>query len=90
MNKVILVWEEVPESTKVYSLFVSNEDLTRLTRCHGKFINSDDFDGDDQDWLVKFGEKLSEDFQIFPTNITLTTMVSSEVEGVLIVTGWIL
>lgn len=90
MNKVTLVWEEVPESTKVYSLMVSDDDLTRLTRCHGKFINSSDFDGDDKDWLVEFGENLSEDFQIYPAGVNFTTMISSEVKGILIVTGWIL
>ena len=86
MNKVTLVWEEVPDSTKVYALFVSDDDLTRLTRCHGKFINSDDFHDDDQDWLTKFGENLSEDFQIFGVGMTGFTTV----EGILIVTGWVL
>ena len=86
MNKVTLVWEEVPESTKVYVLLVSDEDLIKLTRCHGKFINVHDFDEDDQQWLTIFGEKLPEDCQIYGVGMTGFTMV----EGTLIVTGWVL
>ncbi len=86
MNKVTLVWEEVPDSTKVYALLVSDEDLIKLTRCHGKFINHSDFDGDDNDWLVAFGEKLPKDCQIFGVGMANCTMV----EGTLIVTGWVL
>lgn len=86
MNKVTLVWEEVPESTKVYALLVSDEDLIRLIRCHGKFINHSDFEGDDNNWLVKFGENLSKDLQIFGAGMANSTIV----EGTLIVTGWVL
>lgn len=84
MNKVILVWKLLPETTKVHLLTLTDEEFANLKRCHGKLINcinDPDFDDGDQEWLVNFGENLSPDSEI---------REPSEVEGTLIMTGWIL
>lgn len=53
--KVLLVWEEIPETTKFYVLDVAGEDLENLRSAHGKFINSD-MDDDLAEWISKFLE----------------------------------
>lgn len=40
MNNVLLIWEEVPESTKVYFLTdLTDEEFEKVKKCHGKFCN---------------------------------------------------
>lgn len=84
MNKVILVWQLLPETVKVHLLTLADEEFETLKRCHGKMVNcvnDPDFDDGDEDWLVNFGENLSPDSEI---------QEHTEVEGTLIATGWIL
>ncbi len=35
MKHVLVIYEMVPEDTRIYELDVSEADLTRLRRCHG-------------------------------------------------------
>jgi hypothetical protein len=35
MKKVLVIYEMVPEDTRIYELEVSDEDLARLQNCHG-------------------------------------------------------
>lgn len=54
MKRVLLIWEEVPEATKVYSLAVNDEEFTKLCACHMKFINLSGQSPEDEanlDWL---------------------------------------
>lgn len=39
--KILIIYEEVPENTKFYSLFdVDQEDWEWMRLCHGKFVNA--------------------------------------------------
>jgi len=40
MNTVLLVWEEIPETTKLFMLDLNNEEYKKILLCHNKFINS--------------------------------------------------
>ena len=55
MNKVLLVWEEVPEDTEVYVLELSDSDLKKIKKCHGAFINLENTSDVEKalDWLNK-------------------------------------
>lgn len=37
--KVLLVWEEIPTSAKLFVLDLNPEDIKRIGNCHYKFIN---------------------------------------------------
>lgn len=37
MNRVLIVWEIVPEETKLYALDADQEDTKKLAACHGKY-----------------------------------------------------
>jgi hypothetical protein len=39
MKKVLLIWEEVPEATKVYLLEPNEEEYELLLQCHGVYLN---------------------------------------------------
>lgn len=41
-NEVLLVWEEIPETTRFFLLKPSDDEFEKLVKCHGKFINSDE------------------------------------------------
>ena len=49
---VLLVYEEVPEDTKVYRLQVTASDFERMSRCHGRLWNhsAEGFEAD-LEWL---------------------------------------
>lgn len=56
-HHVLLVWEEVPEETKVYVLNVGPENFQRICKCHSKFVNLvDNSEEDEQNllWLAEF------------------------------------
>jgi hypothetical protein len=42
MRKVLIIWEEIPETTRFFALPASDEEYEKLVKCHGKFINSDE------------------------------------------------
>lgn len=35
--KILLVWENIPEETRVYVLDVSEEELPKIASCHGRY-----------------------------------------------------
>ena len=39
MNKVLLIWELVPEETEVYNLELDDKELKTIKKCHASFIN---------------------------------------------------
>ena len=39
MNKVVLVWELVPEETEVYLLELDDKELKIIKKCHAQIIN---------------------------------------------------
>lgn len=54
MKRVLLIWEEVPEATKVYNFVVNDEEFSKLCACHMKFINLSGQSPEDEanlDWL---------------------------------------
>ena len=53
-NNVIVLYEEVPESLKVYTLKVTNEELDRLQEVHNEFIDPSERD---ESWVFKFLQK---------------------------------
>ena len=60
-NKVLLVWEFIPEETEVYILDLNDKELKTIKKCHGQFINlTNNKKGSEKalDWL---NEKLDTD-----------------------------
>lgn len=53
MKRVLLVWEEIPESTKIYLLDLDGEALAKTLRAHGQIVNSTD-NHDEALWLCEF------------------------------------
>lgn len=47
MGKILLIWEEVPEITKLYILDEGSEIADLALKSAGKFINSDNVDEGD-------------------------------------------
>lgn len=50
-NNVIVIYEEVPESLKVYTLRVTNEELDLLQEAHNDFVDPSERD---ESWVFKF------------------------------------
>ena len=49
MNKVLLIYECIPDYLKIYELLVDNEEYHKLLNCHNKYFNSDE--SEDLNWL---------------------------------------
>lgn len=64
-NQVLLIYEEVPENTRMFLFPASDRDLERLRLCHDKFINSDD--EPELDWMYEQIEGAWKPFEIFST-----------------------
>ena len=57
MNKVIIVYNGVPDWLQVFNLDVSDEDLARIKRCNGCYVNTTCLTKEqeaDTDWLSLF------------------------------------
>jgi hypothetical protein len=85
MNKVLIVYESVPEDTDLYLLVVTDDELKKIKICHNQFINTDFVATPDHSvaeikeacsWL---SEKLSEDWAI--AKIENETPTALELEG---------
>lgn len=85
MRKVLIVWEEIPETTRFFLMPASDEEFEKLTKCHGKFINSDELTPE-LEWL---NEAILEagDYEI---KIERGTPIQIEHEITLVWTGFIL
>ena len=55
LRKVTVVWEEIPDSTKVFHGTVDEDLLTTLHECHGHHINA----GEPDHMVDKFYDKSS-------------------------------
>ena len=60
MNKVIVIYEQIPDNTLIYMLHVNDEDLEKIKSCHGLFINIDNWEHLEwlYDFLKKHGDKV--------------------------------
>lgn len=52
MEKILVIWEEIPERTRLFLVELDKDDATRVKRCHGTFINSNDTE--DTHWLDEY------------------------------------
>ena len=63
MRNVLLIWEELPERSKSFVLEVSDETFALLAKCHGKYVNSDNWP--QEDWVSEFVGAIPDDKMIF-------------------------
>lgn len=57
MKRTILIYELVPEETRVYDLQVTEEELAKLRLCHNRIsgnVNTSDETEDMLEWLSEF------------------------------------
>lgn len=54
--KTLLIYEEIPESTKTYLLDLTDTQYAKLAKCHGHYVNLDmpDDAQEAHDWLIDF------------------------------------
>ena len=89
MNRVLLVWQEVPDSLKIYRLEVNDEILHKLMKCHGKLINCHVFDSEILDWLTTWQDDYLSGLKPIYDDISPVDSTQISTEGTLIVTGWV-
>jgi len=58
MNTVLLVWEEIPETTKLFMLELTDNDYEKILLCHGLFINSSDMSEEQEEAMRWLNEDL--------------------------------
>lgn len=54
INRVLLVWNEVPENLKLFELNLTDKEYEKILQCHGLYINSSEMDGEQEramNWL---------------------------------------
>lgn len=66
INKVILIYECIPDYLKVYNLIVNDEEYCKLLNCHNKYFNSDE--DENLDWLNEWIMD-KEDFVVFDNTV---------------------
>ena len=54
LNRVLLIWNEVPENLKLYELELADDEFKKLKLCHGRYINGDDDADGNLLWLSEF------------------------------------
>jgi hypothetical protein len=52
MNRVLLIWQDVPERLRIYRLSVDSGVLAKLKACHNRMLNSERFEF--ETWLASF------------------------------------
>ena len=55
METIILIWEMIPEQTRIYQLIVNTEDAKKIKAAHLDYVNAVDETGA-ADWLCKYLE----------------------------------
>jgi hypothetical protein len=91
MNRVVLIYQMIPENIQIYLLEVNDADLAMLKRCHGVLCNSTATEDDHpvntlSEWLVPYKDKIiydDSDDQKYPVQ-------DSPLNAILIVTGFML
>lgn len=58
-TQIILIWEEIPDNTRIYILSEKEVDVEKLLACHGKFIGQVDL-WPEHDWLNEWFNEFSE------------------------------
>ncbi len=89
MNRVILVYNIVPEHLRVYDLTVNDEDFEFLKSCHNYYINLDDTPDDHpvnklDEWLEN-----KEDRIVYSDDKDSPTL-SLPADATLVVSGFVL
>lgn len=53
--KVLIVWELIPEETQAFVVDVTDaDDLEKLKRCHGYYVNGTDMDEELSNWISEW------------------------------------
>ncbi len=72
-NKVCVVWQEVPESTRVYLLDLDETDTIRVKKAHNKYINAcTEEDTTSVEWLQnRLDEEYEQEDPIGPVDLVI-------------------
>ncbi len=94
MTNILLVYQEIPDNLKIYSLSLRYIDIEKLSKCHNKLINCDNWD--EEDWLIKFIENLEKEEKsllydgLKETSVIHLFMDSPDYDVKIIITGIVL
>jgi len=94
MNKIYLIWELVPDETKIYYLTnLSDEEFERIKKCHGYFVNLPDTPSkvlNALNWLNEYLTSM-EHSVMFSTGAVYGSASPIEIkDATLVMCGWIL
>ena len=56
MKKVLIIWEEIPEETKLFVLELEGKELEKALKAHGQLVNCSNTETDGADFLSEFLE----------------------------------
>lgn len=65
--RILLIWDDNPERTRIYEELVTPEEFKTLSRTHGKLMNSANNTPEDEDALMFVSEWLVGRTPIFDT-----------------------
>ena len=54
MTKVLVIWEEIPEESKLYLLELDGEELKKTLEAHGQLVGCTDTKSDGVEFLSEF------------------------------------
>ena len=88
MKRVLIVYEEVPESTKLYAVEMTESELERFSKLAGEFVNLADFPENLQQVADELSARLTAEWE--QTLIDPKMVLKSPSFDVILVTGFIL
>jgi hypothetical protein len=88
--RVLLVWEEIPETTRAFDLSLTKEEYEKILLCHGLFINSSDMN-DEQEKAIEWLQEYIEDKKpVYNDNEEIGAPPKIDASATLIVSGFFL
>lgn len=54
MKKVLIIWEEIPEETKLFVLELEGKELEKTLKAHGQLVGCTDTKSDGAEFLSEF------------------------------------
>lgn len=76
MRDILVIYENVPESTYFFLLKVNNEDAKKIEACAGVFINSSDgWEETPAEWLSEFLKNKKKFDGKEPFSVSVETMI---------------
>ena len=87
--RVLVVYELVPEETRLFDVVMSQEDFSKFARLSGEFGNLSDNSEETENLVAEFSDKLELEWAKGLVELERASCISGNVDGV-IVTGYIL